>query len=127
MFDIIIVHQTLAFSTRVSDPTGAEGKTAASSMGVKTSSSLHASSCLYDGDAIGGDAVDFRVLARHQAVAIRVGSRQIQQVDPGKDDQESTKERKGVDRIRCVEAFEEDEGGAQRGCCEGYIVKWVDD
>ena len=53
-------------------------------------------------------------------------SGEVQQVDPGKDDQESTQQRDRVDGIRGVESLEEDERGAKRGGGKRDIVQRVD-
>ena len=55
-------------------------------------------------------------------MAVRVFLREVEEEDAGEDDEEAAEEGDGVDRGGCVEALEEDEGGAEDGGGEGYVV-----
>ena len=57
--------------------------------------------------------------------AVRVFAGEVEQVDAGEDDEEATEEGDGVDGVGCVEAPEEDKGGAEGCCGEGNIVEGV--
>jgi hypothetical protein len=58
--------------------------------------------------------------------AARVGAGEIEEVDARKGHEEAADEGDGVDGVGGVEAAEEDEGGAEGGCREGYVVEGVD-
>jgi len=56
----------------------------------------------------------------------RVRAREVEEVDAREGDEEAADQRDGVDRVGGVEAAEEDEGGAEGGGREGYVVEGVD-
>lgn len=84
---------------------------------------LHRSTGLVAGNSIRGDSfvVD---LVEHPA-AVGIVSRQVQQVDSGENDQESTQQRDCVDGIGGVESLEQNKRCAQRGGRERDIVQRV--
>lgn len=51
----------------------------------------------------------------------------VQEIDAGKSDQESAKQRESVDWVVRVESAEEDKGGTEGGGGERYVVERVDD
>ena len=55
-----------------------------------------------------------------------VTSRKVQEIDARESDQESAKQREGVDWVIRVESAEEDKGGTEGGGGERYVVERVD-
>lgn len=53
---------------------------------------------------------------------MRVTSGKVEEVDASKSDQKSAEQRKGVDRVVCVESTKEDEGGTERRGGERHVV-----
>lgn len=51
--------------------------------------------------------------------------REVQEIDTGKDLKEAAQQRDGVDRIRSVEALEQNKRGTKCGGCEGDVVERV--
>jgi len=75
-------------------------------------------------DDVGGDAV-VRGAVYHFG-AVWVAARDVEEVDAGEDYEEAGEEGEGVDGVGGVEAAVEDEGGAEGGGCEGYVVEGID-
>ncbi len=59
-------------------------------------------------------------------MAVWIAAGEVEKVNACKDDEEAGEEGEGVYGVGGVEALEEDEGGAEGGCCEGDIVEGVD-
>jgi hypothetical protein len=76
------------------------------------------------GDYVGGDAVVRGAVYEFRAVWVAAGD--VEEVDTGEDYEEAGEEREGVYGVGGVEAAVEDEGGAEGGGCEGYVVEGVD-
>lgn len=57
--------------------------------------------------------------------AVGVPAGDVEQVDAGEDYEEAGEQGEGVDGVGGVEAAVEDEGGAEGGGCEGYVVEGV--
>lgn len=57
---------------------------------------------------------------------MRVTSRKVEEIDARKSDQESAKQREGVDWVIRVESAEEDKRGTEGGGGERYVVERVD-
>lgn len=66
------------------------------------------------------------VLVGYQLVAFGVVAREVEQVDPSKNDKEPAEKGDCVDGIGGVEAAEEYERGTQSSSGEGYVVERVD-
>lgn len=73
---------------------------------------------------VGGDAVVGGVV--YEFCAVGVPAADVEQVDAGEYYEEAGEEREGVYGVGGVEAAVEDEGGAESGGCEGYVVEGVD-
>lgn len=59
-------------------------------------------------------------------MSVRIRSTKVEKINAAEDDEESTKERDGVDCIRSVESSEKNKG-SDEGCGgECYIVNWRD-
>lgn len=97
---------------------------------LSTPSRLHAQARLDGTDAVDWYPVHFDVLAsvggNAEIGAVRVFSREVEQVDAGEDGEEAAEKGDGVDGVGGVEAAEEDEGCAEGAGGEGYVVEGVD-
>lgn len=74
MFHVVAVHESLALSAHMSNPSRTKGETAAPTMRIETSSRLHASSRLYHGNAICWYTVHLAVFSHQHAMSVRIGS-----------------------------------------------------
>lgn len=95
------------------------------SSGIIASPGLHAEAGLEARDHVCGSGV-CASSSSNQLASMRVASREVEQVHSSKGDEETTDERKSIHSVRCVEALEEDEGGAKGRGGEGYVVERVD-
>ena len=59
-------------------------------------------------------------------MAVRVGSREVQEIYAGENDEETCDEGDRVDRVGGVKTSEEDEGGDENGRGEGHVVDGTD-
>ena len=91
---------------------------------IHAAAELHTSPCQGSRHRIGRNTF-VRISAQYFA-AIWIAAGKVEKVDSCEDDEESAKERDGVDSVCRVEAFEEDEGSDEDGSGEGDIVEGVD-
>lgn len=83
---------------------------------VAAAARLHGHAGLEAREAVGGDAVDFVVVAAGvlvdaEVAAVGVFAGEVEEVDAGEDGEEAAEEGDCVDGVVGVEAAEEDEGG----------------
>lgn len=92
-------------------------------VGGETATRLHADAGLKARDHVSAQSIVARPAAKPSAV--RIGPREVEQVNAGKGNKEATNKRQSVNGIGCVEATEEDERGAQGGSGERNVVERV--
>lgn len=85
---------------------------------------LHARSCLKASNTVGGYPVFAFASKKFLPVGISPG--QIEEVNSGEDHQEPAQQGYGIDRVRGVEASEQDERRTQGGSGESDVVQRID-
>lgn len=93
---VVCMHKTPAFIVTI-------GASLAKSVGVTAPSSLHAPSRLYTAHKIRCDAI---FVSARELAAVWIASRKVEEIDTGKNDQETSKEGNCVYSVRGIETSE---------------------